>query len=50
MKSRYKGIVFIVCSAFCFALMNLFVRLSGDLPSIQKSFSGIWWHFSLHSF
>lgn len=38
MKSRYKGIVFIVCSAFCFALMNLFVRLSGDLPSIQKSF------------
>ena len=32
MKSRYKGIVFIVCSAFCFALMNLFVRLSGDLP------------------
>ena len=38
MKSRYKGIVFIVCSAFCFALMNLFVRLSGDLPSVQKSF------------
>lgn len=38
MKSRYKGIMFIVCSAFCFALMNLFVRLSGDLPSIQKSF------------
>lgn len=25
-------------SAFCFALMNMFVRLSGDLPSIQKSF------------
>lgn len=25
-------------SSFSFALMNLFVRLSGDLPSIQKSF------------
>ena len=25
-------------AAFCFALMNLFVRLSGDLPSIEKSF------------
>lgn len=25
-------------SAFCFALMNVCVRLSGDLPSIQKSF------------
>ena len=24
--------------AFCFALMNTFVRLSGDLPSVQKSF------------
>lgn len=27
-----------ICSAFCFALMSTFVRLSGDLPSIQKSF------------
>ena len=25
-------------AAFCFALMNTFVRLSGDLPSVQKSF------------
>lgn len=25
-------------SAFCFALMNVFVRMSGDIPSIQKSF------------
>lgn len=38
MKSKYKGIVLIICSAFCFAFMNAFVRLSGDLPSIQKSF------------
>ncbi|MDO4313630.1 MAG: DMT family transporter [Eubacteriales bacterium] len=35
---RYKGILCIVCSAFCFALMNMFVRAAGDLPSIQKSF------------
>lgn len=33
-----KGAVFIICSAFCFALMNMFVRLAGDLPSIEKSF------------
>ena len=32
------GILYIVLSAFCFACMSLFVRLSGDLPSIQKSF------------
>lgn len=38
MKSRTKGILLIVCSAFCFAFMNAFVRLSGDLPSVQKSF------------
>lgn len=36
--NRQKGIVFILVSAFCFAIMNVFVRLSGDLPSIQKSF------------
>lgn len=38
MTSRYKGICFIVLSALCFTLMNVFVRLSGDLPSVQKSF------------
>ncbi len=37
-KKRYKGIFYIICSAFCFALMNVFVRAAGDLPSIQKSF------------
>lgn len=37
-NSKTKGILFIVCSAFCFALMNAFVRLAGDLPSVQKSF------------
>lgn len=38
MSYKNKGIVLIICSAFCFALMNTFVKLSGDLPSIQKSF------------
>ena len=38
MNQRQKGILFIILSSFSFALMNLFVRLSGDLPSIQKSF------------
>lgn len=37
-KKRYKGIICIIMSAFCFALMSFFVRMAGDLPSIQKSF------------
>ena len=35
---KNKGILMIVLSALCFAGMNMFVKLSGDLPSIQKSF------------
>lgn len=35
---KNKGIMFIIISALCFAVMNLFVKLSGDLPAIQKSF------------
>lgn len=38
LSKKTKGILFILCSAFCFALMNAFVRLAGDLPSMQKSF------------
>lgn len=38
MKQKYKGIVLIVLSALCFALMSMFVRLAGDVPSVQKSF------------
>ena len=38
MDRRTKGILSILSSAFCFALMNMFVRLSGDIPSIEKSF------------
>lgn len=38
MNSRVKGILCIVSAGFCFALMSLFVRLAGDVPSMQKSF------------
>ena len=38
MERRAKGIICILISAFSFAAMNMFVRLSGDLPSIEKSF------------
>lgn len=37
-NDKAKGIICIVISAFFFALMGLFVKLSGDLPIIQKSF------------
>ena len=37
-SSIRKAVLYIICSAFFFALMNMFVRLSGDLPAIQKSF------------
>ncbi len=32
------GIIFIVISAFCFALMDMFIRLAGDVPTLQKCF------------
>ena len=32
------GILFIIGSAFWFAVMNLFIRLSGDVPTLQKCF------------
>lgn len=38
MNQKTKGILCIILSAFCFAWMNAFVRLAGDIPSIQKSF------------
>ncbi len=38
-KENYiKGMIFIIISAFCFASMNVCVKLSGDLPFMQKSF------------
>lgn len=33
-----KGIVCLITSAFCFALMAVFVRLAGDIHFIQKAF------------
>ena len=37
-KRTRLGIFYLVLSALFFALMGLFVRLSGDLPTFQKSF------------
>ena len=37
-QNRKKAILCIISAAFFFALMNCFVRLSGDLPTPQKSF------------
>lgn len=37
-KSKNFGIICIIFSAFCFACMNLFIKLSGDLPTYEKSF------------
>ena len=38
MTEKQKGIVFIILSAFLFALMNLFVKLADGVPPIQKAF------------
>lgn len=38
LSPKTQGILLVISSAFCFALMNAFVRLSGDLPTIQKCF------------
>ena len=35
---RGKGIMFILLAAFFFSLMSVFVRLSGDVPTMQKAF------------
>lgn len=38
-KENYiKGMLMIIMSAFCFACMNVCIRLAGALPSMQKSF------------
>lgn len=38
MSKKTQGILCILSASFFFALMNLFVRLAGDLPTVQKSF------------
>lgn len=37
-KSKNKAIIYLILSSFFFALMGMFVRLSGDLPTFQKMF------------
>lgn len=37
-SSKYKGIIFLILSAFFFAIMGMLVHLSGDLPTFQKVF------------
>ena len=36
--NRTKGILFILSDAFFFSLMTVFVRLSGDVPTMHKAF------------
>ncbi|MBR6404550.1 MAG: DMT family transporter [Eubacterium sp.] len=38
MKGQLKGIICIVIAAVGFSLMTFFVRLAGDLPTMQKAF------------
>ena len=37
-KQLPRAIILIITSAFCFAVMNLCVSMSGDVPVIQKTF------------
>ncbi len=37
-NDKIKGIIFILFAAFGFSLMTFFVRISGDLPTMQKAF------------
>ncbi|MDR5659646.1 DMT family transporter [Serpentinicella sp. ANB-PHB4] len=38
MTNRTKGIIFMIIASLFFAIMATFVRLSGDLPTMQKVF------------
>lgn len=37
-NQKQQGIIYIILSGFFFALMTFFVRMSGDLPTMQKAF------------
>lgn len=37
-KQKNQGIMYILLAGFFFALMTFFVRLAGDLPTMQKAF------------
>ncbi|KGX84437.1 DMT family transporter [Pontibacillus marinus] len=38
MSDRNKGIILLLLSAFGFSMMAAFVKLSGDVPTVQKTF------------
>ncbi len=38
MNKKKYGIIYIIFSAFFFALMSMFIRLAGNIPSFQKAF------------
>lgn len=38
MKKHNQGILLIICAGLFFSFMTFFVRLSGDLPTMQKTF------------
>ncbi len=38
MKQRNQGILLIICAGLFFSFMTFFVRISGDLPTMQKTF------------
>ncbi|ADL53102.1 DMT family transporter [Clostridium cellulovorans] len=38
MNNKTKGIMFMLIASLSFAIMTVFVKLSGDLPSTQKTF------------
>ncbi len=38
LSKRNQGIIYILMAGFCFAFMTVFVRMSGDLPTMQKAF------------
>lgn len=37
-SQKKQGIIYIILAGFFFALMTFFIRLSGDLPTMQKAF------------
>ncbi len=38
MKKHSQGIILIICAGLFFSFMTFFVRISGDLPTMQKTF------------
>lgn len=38
MREKTKAILYIILAGVGFSFMNVFVRLSGDLPTIEKAF------------